>query len=220
VLGFVDDHEWKKHYVLPGSSSKQPAVYLTDYSNMIKAYQAIEDPIDVASVTHLGRHVLSRRLNDKEVSESDAKKFMEWADIDTRSKCYLEPLVLTAMRVSAGFSKKAGRYHLKRDAVDPPQALIDAAYPLLPQLKQKVERLVDAGAHVAPTLEGFIAALGFLASTLLQDIAVMNDELKQQPILALSPFNTAAFTTFRSDLKAQILANGNDEIHMTVEDSS
>jgi hypothetical protein len=209
--------EWKKHYLLPGKSSKEKAVYTTDSNNAFTAYQSLQDPIDTCSVTHLGRHVLSRLFSDMSVTDSDAKKFMEWAEIDTRNQFYTEPLVLPAMRVSAGSSKKEGRYHLKRDVVAPSRALIEATYPILPQLKLKVQQVVG-GAQADATLEGFIDALEHLASTLLQDVAVMFDELKDQPILALSPFNTRAFLTFKAGLQAKMLAEKDDEIRMTIED--
>ncbi|CAN6611856.1 hypothetical protein TRVA0_005S00122 [Trichomonascus vanleenenianus] len=126
----------------------------------------------VGKVTH-NRASAVKHIVFMGVKLDDIKQYGGWAH-ESINEAYLPKVMLTAIRAFAGFHPQYGFYHLRRDAVEPPDELKKLIFPGVDELLVKQKEKNKGPEHQRDlAAEQFLKLLIELRRVILQDAAIL-----------------------------------------------
>ncbi|KUF78719.1 Acyl-CoA synthetase family member 2 [Phytophthora nicotianae] len=126
--------------------------------------------------THINRQQGVRQLECADVDISQTRRHGRWG-MDTCEAIYAAPLAREAMRALSGHPPKSRFYFLERASVDPPLELQRLVFP---EVEHCQKQILDGNWEDNLAARGFLDLLLYLRVVLLQDCAVLLDDLPAQ----------------------------------------
>ena len=151
-------------------------------------------------VSHLGRKSKGKRADLAGIPDYQQRRQGVWNLEDAKNRSYTTNLPMEFTRWSGGHGFVRGDYHVPRDNVQPSADLVDRVFPFLPTLREANRR--DYSVWIQETIE----LLEYLGKMLLQDIAVIKDDI-QHSTLSHDPFSHGDFDEFQASLLEAIAAD-------------
>ena len=217
--GFHDGtyyHRWYDRYVFVGQTKSRkgqastpnpyaPATYQSTLNYFTRVYGQIEPPIRSYHKLHLQRGTVARRAEAEDVPTNQIGNQGGWHQDSSLFQHYLTGVPMQMIRFLAGYNPKIFPNEsipkMKRNLVQPDPNLCAKVFPFIAELEVYMKSDPDAfppGECV--TLYGFIECCKYWAKVLLQDCAVMYDEMSEHPIYTHPLFCSPEFFAFRNKL--------------------
>lgn len=108
---------------------------------------------------------------------------------------YLIPISYDAIRPLAGFPVQKGSYFLKRDALDPPEALLKKFFPEVDEWLRKFENN-EVQSDMAGI--GFLRMMQYLRRVIVQDSVVLMEKFPNLPLWSHPNFTCPEFLEFKA----------------------
>ena len=152
----------------------------------------------------------------KQVSRESRLKAGRWkSQASTHELKYANAVDYISMRVKAGFPQQGGSFYVRRAMLRPSEALKEQVFSTLTELRTAVKTGAIPKEDVDETLEGFLEVIDHLSETLLQDAAVMYEQIKSNVLFSYKPFTTPEFWTYRAELLSAMQSAPNVELLQT-----
>jgi hypothetical protein len=215
---------WYDYYLFHGEDAdgrpdpRCKGTYQTAYDQIVHLFGSIRPPVSRnRKVLHLSRGVTDRDSEYHRVSKESRKKLGRWkGGADAHDRSYSNGLDFDSMRLKAGLPPlDMGHFYVARAAVRPSSALKSEVFSSLNELRTAISTGEIPKKDVDETLEGFLELMDYLSEVLLQDAAVMYEELKSHVLFSYRPFNTVEFSAFRDELLAAKRSAPHEELLLT-----
>jgi hypothetical protein len=189
----VVEKPWYDYYLFHGENEDgRPdphckGTYKTAYNQIVHLFASVRPPVDrKGKALHLSRGVTSRESEYHRVSKESRKKLGRWkAGADAHDRSYGNGLDFDSMRLKAGLPPlDNGHFYVARALARPSIALKGEVFSSLTELRTAISTGAFPQEDVDETLEGFLELMDYLSEVLLQDAAVMYDQLKSHVLFS------------------------------------
>lgn len=223
---------WYDDYLLPGNSKgscgkagpANPKVQIKPRQMEDETKYAlaqIKPPVtDTNHIVHLCRGVSLRMAQAAGVSAHECGRAANHVGYTALDRSYLTGLPYQFIRFTAGFGTSKGHYFLLRNMIVPPRRLTDEVFrSILDPLNGHIGTEAFPRDLVDGATTGFIELMTHLSGVLVQDAAVLYDDMQKHALFSRAPFcdDSFGFHTFRRELQERIQHAPADSLRLTEE---
>jgi hypothetical protein len=161
--------------------------YKTAYSQIVNLFASVQPKVHCkGKALHLSRGVTTRDSEYHRVSKESRKKLGRWkGGADAHDKSYGNGLDFDSMRLKAGLPPlDHGNFYVARALVRPSIALKAEVFSSLNELRAAISTGAIPQEDVNETLEGFLELMDYLSEVLLQDAAVMYEQMRSHVLFS------------------------------------
>jgi hypothetical protein len=164
--------------IFKGKNPKTTVSYYTQYNAVRILFKVLNFATSIA--THMGRKAAGENPHFQLLPEATKDDAGRWQQ-NSRQAVYAPALPLTAMLSLAALDEDPKRYFLKRNALQPPETLIEKAFPTKNSLEElQSSRETDIAAV------SFLKAMKRLGSSFLQDCVCLRQLVGKGSFLCLT----------------------------------
>lgn len=158
--------------------------------------------ITSTSVTHFFRKAGARLADVSGVAENQIRRLGNWNN-NAMEGSYTTGVPREAIRAMAGFPPDRREYFIARNTLQPPEELLRMVFP---QIEIWEAKMVNPAVNIQASVSArkFLDFLKLLRVVLLQDIAILGDELIGHPIMESPIFMSPTFLNFKQALLASV----------------
>lgn len=185
-------------------SPNRPTNYNTVNNYVKHMYEQIKPPIKGYHTLHLQRGNVARAADAHELPLHQIVA-AGWKAKTALETHYLTGVPMQFVRWVCGYKAEIKNaepkdWYVARNVVQPPKELVDEVFPFVAEVEAAMAEDPEGWKDTDETLGGFLELCRVAAGYYLQDVAVLQERISQNPIFATTLFNSQMYHDFRHKL--------------------